>query len=69
MSGPNTRWEQLFCLEVDHVDARGRRDARRVIKSLDDSVTHYIKALRGSAYDGGVTVRQLLTMTSGVEME
>ena len=36
------------------------------IKSLDDSVTQYIKGLRGSAYDG-VTVRQLLTMTSGVK--
>jgi CubicO group peptidase (beta-lactamase class C family) len=36
------------------------------IKSLDDPVTRYIKALRGSAYDE-VTVQQLLTMTSGVK--
>ncbi len=35
------------------------------IKSLDDKVTAYIPDLRGSAYDD-VTVRQLLTMTSGV---
>jgi CubicO group peptidase (beta-lactamase class C family) len=35
------------------------------IRSVDDSVTLYIGALRGSAYEG-VTVRQLLTMTSGV---
>jgi CubicO group peptidase (beta-lactamase class C family) len=35
------------------------------IRSLDDPVTRYIAALRGSAYDQ-VTVRQLLTMTSGV---
>jgi CubicO group peptidase (beta-lactamase class C family) len=35
------------------------------IRSLDDPVTRYIAALRGSAYDE-VTVRQLLTMTSGV---
>ena len=35
------------------------------IKSLDDKVTDYIAALKGSAYDE-VTVRQLLTMTSGV---
>jgi CubicO group peptidase (beta-lactamase class C family) len=35
------------------------------IKSLDEPVTKYIKQLQGSAYDG-VTVRQLLTMTSGV---
>src|SRR5262245_3714129 len=36
------------------------------IRSLDDPVTRYISALRGSAYDE-VTVRQLLTMTSGVK--
>lgn len=36
------------------------------IQSLDDPVTRYIGALRGSAYDD-VTVRQLLTMTSGVK--
>lgn len=36
------------------------------IKSLDDPVTRYITDLAGSAYDG-VTVRQVLTMTSGVK--
>ena len=36
------------------------------IKSLDDKVTEYIAGLKGSAYDD-VTVRQLLTMTSGVK--
>ncbi|HEX3915081.1 MAG TPA: serine hydrolase [Steroidobacteraceae bacterium] len=36
------------------------------IKSLDDPVTRYIPALKGSAYKG-VTVRQLVTMTSGVK--
>lgn len=35
------------------------------IKSLDDKVTAYIPDLKGSAYDD-VTVKQLLTMTSGV---
>jgi CubicO group peptidase (beta-lactamase class C family) len=35
------------------------------IKSLDDPITQYIKGLRASGYDG-VTVRQLLTMTTGV---
>jgi CubicO group peptidase (beta-lactamase class C family) len=35
------------------------------IKSLDDAVSQYIDGLRGSAYDQ-VSVRQLLTMTSGV---
>jgi CubicO group peptidase (beta-lactamase class C family) len=36
------------------------------IKSLDDKVTAYIPDLKGSAYDD-VTVKQLLTMTSGVK--
>jgi CubicO group peptidase (beta-lactamase class C family) len=35
------------------------------IKSLDDAVTAYLPGLKGSAYDG-VTVRQMLQMTSGV---
>jgi CubicO group peptidase (beta-lactamase class C family) len=36
------------------------------IKSLDDKVSLYIPDLKGSAYDD-VSVRQLLTMTSGVK--
>jgi CubicO group peptidase (beta-lactamase class C family) len=36
------------------------------IKSVDDAVTLYIPELKGSAYDG-VTVRHLLTMSSGVK--
>ncbi|MGE8141212.1 serine hydrolase domain-containing protein [Novosphingobium sp. NPDC080210] len=35
------------------------------IKSLDDKVSQYIPGLRGSAYDD-VSIRQLLTMSSGV---
>lgn len=35
------------------------------IRSLDDSVTRYVPALIGSAYDG-VTVRNILMMASGV---
>ncbi|WP_165799606.1 serine hydrolase domain-containing protein [Sphingomonas oleivorans] len=35
------------------------------IKSLDDPVTRYLPALRGSAYEG-VSVRHLLQMSSGV---
>lgn len=35
------------------------------IKSLDEPVTHYIPDLAGAGYDG-VTIRQVLTMTSGV---
>ena len=36
------------------------------IKSLEDDITLYMPDLKGSAYDG-VTVRQLLTMTSGAD--
>jgi len=36
------------------------------IASIEDPFTKYIVALRGSAYDG-VTIRQLMTMTSGVK--
>jgi CubicO group peptidase (beta-lactamase class C family) len=36
------------------------------IKNMDDKVASYIPQLKGSAYDD-VTVRQLLTMTSGVQ--
>lgn len=35
------------------------------IRSIDEPVTTYVAGLRGSAYDS-VTIRQLLTMTSGV---
>lgn len=36
------------------------------IKSIDDKVSDYIPDLKGSVYDN-VTIRQLLTMTSGVK--
>jgi CubicO group peptidase (beta-lactamase class C family) len=35
------------------------------IRSMDDKVTDYIPQMKGSAYDG-VSIRNLLTMTSGV---
>jgi CubicO group peptidase (beta-lactamase class C family) len=36
------------------------------IKGMDDKVSDYVQELKGSAYDD-VTLRQLLTMTSGVQ--
>jgi CubicO group peptidase (beta-lactamase class C family) len=36
------------------------------IKSIDDPVVNYLPDLKGSAYEG-VSIRQLLTMTSGVK--
>lgn len=38
------------------------------IGSLDDSVTHYVPALKGSAYEG-VSVRDILMMASGVKWD
>jgi len=38
------------------------------IKSLDDKITTYIKELKGSAYED-VTIRHLLTMTSGMKWD
>jgi CubicO group peptidase (beta-lactamase class C family) len=40
----------------------------RHIKSLDDAVSAYVPELKASAY-GKVTIRQLLTMTSGVKWD
>ena len=38
------------------------------IKSIDDEVTEYVAELKGSAYEG-VSVKQLLQMTSGVKWD
>lgn len=38
----------------------------RLIESVDDPLTRYLPELKGSAYDG-VSVEQVLTMTSGVK--
>lgn len=38
------------------------------VSSLDDPVVRYVPALKGSAYDG-VSIRQILTMSSGVHWD
>jgi CubicO group peptidase (beta-lactamase class C family) len=64
--GPATRWHSFSIAKsiTSTLVAAAMKDG--LISSLDDPVTRYIAALRGSSYDG-VTVRQLLTMTSGVK--
>ena len=62
----STRWNSFSVAKSITSTLVGAAMQDGFIKSLDDSVTRYIKGLRGSAYDG-VTVRQLLTMTSGVK--
>ena len=61
-----TRWNSFSIAKSVTSTLVGAAIKDGYIHSLDHSVTRYIKALRGSAYDD-VTVRQLLTMTSGVK--
>jgi CubicO group peptidase (beta-lactamase class C family) len=63
---PSTRWNSFSVSKSITSTLVGAAMKDGYIKSLDDIVTRYIKVLRGSAYDV-VTVRQLLTMTSGVK--
>ncbi len=64
--GARVRWHSFSVTKSFTSTLVGAAMKDGFIKSLDDPVTQYIKALAGSAYDG-VTVRQLLTMTSGVK--
>jgi CubicO group peptidase (beta-lactamase class C family) len=63
--GPATRWHSFSIAKSITSTLVGAALADGFITSVDDPVTRYIAALKGSAYDG-VTVRQLLTMMSGV---
>jgi CubicO group peptidase (beta-lactamase class C family) len=63
--GPAIRWNSFSVAKSLTSTLVGAAMKDGAIRSLDDPVTRYIRALRGSAYDD-VTVRQLLTMTSGV---
>jgi len=60
-----TRWNSFSIAKSITSTLVGAAIKDGYIQSLDHSVARYIKALQGSAYDD-VTVRQLLTMTSGV---
>ena len=64
--GPRTRWNSFSVAKSITSTLVGAAMKDGYIQSLNDHVTRYIGALRGSAYDE-VTVRQLLTMTSGVK--
>lgn len=63
---PATRWNSFSIAKSVTSTLVGAAMKDGYIRSLDEPVTRYIAALRGSAYDE-VTVRQLLTMTSGVK--
>lgn len=63
--GPQGRWTSFSVAKSVTSTLVGAAIRDGAIGSLEDPVTDYITDLKGSAYDG-VTVRQLLTMTSGV---
>lgn len=63
--GPEGRWTSFSVAKSLTSTLVGAALQDGAIRSLDDPVTDYISDLRGSPYDQ-VSVRQLLTMTSGV---
>lgn len=64
--GPEGRWTSFSVAKSFTSTLVGAAIKDGYIKSIDDAVSDYIPDLVGSAYDN-VTIRQLLTMTSGVK--
>ena len=62
---PQTRWMSMSMAKSITSTLIGIALKEGKIRSLDDSVTTYVPALKGSAYDG-VTIRNILMMASGV---
>lgn len=63
--GPDQRWESYSVAKSVTSTLLGIAMQQGHVGGLDDTLQTYISELSGSAYDG-VTVGQLLTMTSGV---
>ena len=63
--GPEQRWTSFSVAKSFTSTLLGAAIKDGAIGSIDDPVTRYLPALAGTAYEG-VTVRQLVTMTSGV---
>lgn len=66
--GPDTHWLSFSMAKSISSTLVGAALADGSISSLDDPVVRYVPALRGSAYDG-VSIRQVLTMSSGVRWD
>lgn len=64
--GPRGRWTSFSVAKSFTSTLVGAAIRDGYIKSIEDPVTRYIPDLAGGGYDG-VTIRQLLTMTSGVK--
>jgi CubicO group peptidase (beta-lactamase class C family) len=63
---PGKRWTSFSVAKSLTSTLVGAAIKDGYIKSIEDKVSDYIPDLRGSAYDD-VTIKQLLTMTSGVQ--
>ena len=63
---PSERWTSFSVAKSVTSTLVGAAIADGKIKSLEDKVSTYLPDLKGSAYDD-VTIRQLITMTSGVK--
>ena len=63
---PTERWTSFSVAKSVTSTLVGAAIADGKIKSLEDKVSTYLPDLKGSAYDD-VTIRQLITMTSGVK--
>jgi CubicO group peptidase (beta-lactamase class C family) len=63
---PDGRWTSFSVAKSLTSTLVGAAIKDGFIKSIDDKVTAYIPDLKGSAYDD-VSIKQLLTMTSGVK--
>ncbi|HEX7944884.1 MAG TPA: serine hydrolase domain-containing protein [Phenylobacterium sp.] len=64
--GPNDRWTSFSVAKSVTSTLVGAAIQDGYIKSINDPITAYVPDLRGSAYEG-VTVRQMLMMSSGVK--
>ena len=67
-TGPKTRWISFSMAKSVASTLVGTALADGAIASLDDPVERYVPALRGGAY-AGVSVRQVLMMSSGVRWD
>ena len=63
--GPTGRWTSFSVAKSFTSTLVGAAVKDGLIRSIDDPITTYLPELAGSAYDG-VSVKQVLTMTSGV---
>lgn len=63
---PERRWQSSSMVKSLSSTLVGAALYDGLIGSLDDHVTTYLPAFRGTAYEG-VTLRHLLTMTSGID--